>query len=654
MRLLALRTMCLAVLSLAMPSAALAQRELHWDGIEVSAHLGAAGDLQVTETQTMVFSGEWNGGERRFTIRPRQKLSFVGLFRGGSGGWQRLTEDSRLNDVDEYTWTNGSTLRWRSRRPSDPPFANTAIHYQLRYILSAVLLKEADGYRLNHDFAFADRDGIIDRFVLRLTYDPAWQPMSDVREVYTAGPLSPGESFVLNLSMRHAGAQIPATLNLTRPPEIMIAVSLLLGLTALAVLWFFAGEQSSGRFEPLATGRVDEAWLREHILKYPAEVIGAAWDGSIGNAEVIALIARMVAEGKLGSDVQGEGRESSMALTLRVDRTALEGHERTLVERLFFDGLTETSTELVKAHYHDQGFYPANEIRPELEAAVARLLPVDDPPGAFTIASLVLFVVGVGALVVAWLQGNLEPIGTLVAVMVWLVVAGIGWAAGIQFRAHIDWGRPAALACLMPALILAAATARSLWFYAGEGGLEFTPVTVVGVVALVLALINASINSLRSRQSRDTIAFRKALIAGRGFFISELRKERPALRDEWYPWLLAFGLANEVENWSTQRSVAAQRTVTEAEVGPRWSSDVVSPAPPAEEWSGFGGGRSGGAGGGASWAAAADGMAAGVSVVSVASTVNGGSSSGYSDYGGSSGGGASSGVSSGGGGGGGW
>ena len=47
----------------------------------------------------------------------------------------------------------------------------------MRYILSAILLKEADGYRLDHDFAFADRDGTIDRFVLRFTHDQAWQPI---------------------------------------------------------------------------------------------------------------------------------------------------------------------------------------------------------------------------------------------------------------------------------------------------------------------------------------------------------------------------------------------------------------------------------------------------------------------------------------------
>ena len=55
-----------------------------------------------------------------------------------------------------------------------------------------------------------------------------------------------------------------------------------------------------------------------------------AWDGSIGKSEVVALIARMVAEGKLESDIGTDGGESSMTLRLKVDRRTLERQEITL------------------------------------------------------------------------------------------------------------------------------------------------------------------------------------------------------------------------------------------------------------------------------------------------------------------------------------
>lgn len=69
------RAACCAVVVLCLPNPALAQRELHWDSVEVDATLDATGTLHVAETQTMVFTGAWNGGERRFDVRPRQRLA---------------------------------------------------------------------------------------------------------------------------------------------------------------------------------------------------------------------------------------------------------------------------------------------------------------------------------------------------------------------------------------------------------------------------------------------------------------------------------------------------------------------------------------------------------------------------------------------------
>src|SRR4030095_15607173 len=63
------------------PGAQAAERELHWDALDVEAHLLADGVLDVIERHTMVFTGEWNGGERVFNVRPRQKLEFLGLQR---------------------------------------------------------------------------------------------------------------------------------------------------------------------------------------------------------------------------------------------------------------------------------------------------------------------------------------------------------------------------------------------------------------------------------------------------------------------------------------------------------------------------------------------------------------------------------------------
>ena len=43
--------------------------------------------------------------------------------------------------------------------------------------------------------------------------------------------------------------------------------------------------------------------LQEHLLRFLPEEAGAAWDGRIGAPEVAAILARLVAEGKLETTV---------------------------------------------------------------------------------------------------------------------------------------------------------------------------------------------------------------------------------------------------------------------------------------------------------------------------------------------------------------
>src|SRR5262245_20028208 len=184
-------------LLLCLPATAFAQRDLHWERLSVTAHLEADGTLRVTEEQAMVFSGDWNGGERTFNIRPRQTLTFDGMSHRDGAAWRPMTESSGLSSIDDYAFTDAKTLRWRSRLPSDPPFNLTTIEYQLRYTLSGIVQTDGESYTLDHDFAFPDRTGPITRFELRLTLDPVWQPITAVQDRYTAADLAPGKSFVL-------------------------------------------------------------------------------------------------------------------------------------------------------------------------------------------------------------------------------------------------------------------------------------------------------------------------------------------------------------------------------------------------------------------------------------------------------------------------
>jgi uncharacterized membrane protein YgcG len=609
---------------LSVPVALSAQRTLHWDRVDVEAHLDRLGTLHVSEIHTMVFTGDWNGGERTFDIRPRQQLSFLELAREVDGGWRRLREDRALDEVDEFAWIDGETLRWRSRYPSDPPFASTSLRYRLGYHLTGILMKRDDGYELAHDFLFPERVGAVDAFSLRLTLDPQWQTAVPLRDEYTAERVDAGRGYVLNLSLQYTGSGTPAVLDTSQRRDIVTAVWVLLGATLAGGLWVVVREHWHGRFAALPAVSGEE-WLHEHVLRYPAEVVGAAWDRGVGAPEVVALIARLVQEGQLESHVNDP---ESMSLTLKVSRESLRGHERRLVDRLFFDGRTHTSTQAVTQHYRTRGFNPADDIRGDLEAAVRGVLPAGHQRPALTrIAPFAAFGVGAVLLIVGWTRRDITVTGVAFAAVGTVAAMVIAAVIGAQFRANIQWGYRHALWCLSAALLPAASVAFFLWRFAAPERVAVSAPLASAAVALTLAVVFTVFHMMRSGQSAAAIAFRKRLAAGRAFFVAELAKAQPALRDDWFPWLLAFGLGPQVDAWSTTYATE------NASASRRRSSSIdgisaTSSSSAGSGFAGFTGGRSGGGGGGAAWASAASGIAAGVVAPSDGSGGGGGSSSG--------------------------
>ena len=633
------RRFCCALLFLCLPATAFAQRRLTWDSVNVTATLDREGILLIEEEQAMVFTGDWNGGERRFNIRPRQRLSFVDIAREHGGMWTPLEEDASLDGVDEYAFTDRHTLRWRSRLSTDPPFDAQTIRYRLRYRLSGILVKDGEGFLLDHDFLFPERDGTIDRFSLRLSLDPAWTPQEAVREIYAAENIAPGRGFVVRVPLRHEGSGALAVLDTSRSPAVVQATLWLLGLSSLALAWLFGREYHLGRFAPVHAD-VNEQWFRTEILSQPAELVGAAWDEGIAAPEVVALIARLESEGKLETDMD----KKSMTLRLKVARDTLEGYERTIVDKLFVNNRTSTSPAIVKAHYRKQGLNPADEIRKELGARVDELLTPRRTSRILGIIVFLLTIAGGGMLFADWSAGGGSTVGTPVLAGAVLILIGAAWGVGGRFRGNIHWGVGRAWASLIPGLIAVVAAAGFLWFYAGPGEVEVSPLASRAYATLALAVLLSSVAAMRSRRSKEAIAKRKTLAAGREFLVGELEKPEPALRDEWMPWVLAFGLAKQVDDWSARQAsdTTHSRSRSRVTTPGGWSGGSDS-STSSGGWSGFSGGRSGGGGAAGSWAAAAGDFAAGVSPESSSRSGGGGG-----------GGGSSSGGSSGGGGGGGW
>lgn len=644
------RAWCVIALALLTGSPSLAHaKSLHWPSLEVHLKIDEEGLLHITERHTMLFDGDWNGGERRFQTRPWQDLRLVSVT-------QVLSEDNRriglqegdLDAINEYRLA-GNTLRWRSRLPTDPAFQNEIRSYEIVYTIDGALIADQrpNTYQLNHDLAFPDRDGPIEKFAATIELAPVWEsselPLTIERE-----NLSPGQSVFVAAPLEYLGAGSPAAV--ARLPELPSTTSwptlryALAGIAMLmALVLFFTwlrSERSRGRFEPtLSPDQIDEAWLTANVFSMKPELVGAAWDRNTSTAEVAALIARLVQEKKLSSQVTRRGwgpfKRDTLHLTLLQPRDRFESYERRLIAAIFVDDAHTMDTDTLRAHYKTRGFDPSGLI----EGPIARKMPAvfktrSPVPAWRKMLTAALLLSGAITSTIAWIRIPEEafPIIVLIIPLVALYVTGIILAFAYNGSVHDLRGR--AIRALIPIALIFIGL---VWLLLGRV-VPLTALQLIGSVLVVLGALNSLFNAMHGRDTPEGLQLRRKLGSARKYFARELDSAQPRLRDEWFPYLLAFGLGSHIERWFKAFGGAVSQTPNTMT-----SSSVSSSyATGSSGWSG-GGGTFGGAGASASWASAVAGVAAGVAKPS--------SSGGSSGRGGGGGGGGSS---SGGGGGGGW
>ena len=458
---------------------------------------------------------------------------------------------------------------------------------------------------------------------------------------YHAGPLNPGRGYVVNVPLTWHGAGTPAAVLRGAPAPARYALAALL----VAVLAVFASqlrsrERALGRFAPLVPPHaIDRAWLDANVFHVLPEVVGAAWDDSTGAPEVAAVLARLVGEKKLSSSVTRSRRgifgHDVLHLKLLVSRSAFNEYEGRLIDALFRSGEDETDTDAVRERYKKTGFDPAGKIRAPVEKLVHSMTrqksgvpkPRARPTALLVLAAVVLLVL---AVVTRPVDGIVVGAGSGIAIFLFVpaIIAASVWQKRVHgFVAGAAW-------FVVPMGVMIAGLLVMLLRATSEAGIF----ALAGLTALCLAMARSVLNQAASRESAETIAFRRTLAAARGYFVAQLAERQPRLEDAWFPYLLAFGLGPQMDRWFKAfggvTSAGTMATMATASSMGSGSSSHGSGG-----WTGFGGGG-GFAGGGASgsWAAAVGTMAAGVA------------SPGSSGSGGGGGGGGSSG----GGGGGGW
>ncbi len=595
------------------------------------ARLDARGALHVVERQEMVFTGDWNGGERTFRIRPGQGISLESLARIDSDGTRHVLRQGGLDSVDEFAWTAPGVLRWRSRLPSDPEFADAALVYEIAYVLSGVLVKQGRAYLFDHDFGLPEADWPIGKLDVTLELDPVWKPEGPFPGVWKSGNLPPHSNFVVTVPLEYAGSGSPEVSASVMTP---VGRRIVLAAFAVALVLFYAGwrrrENALGRFAPLTPpGAIDEAWLEQNLFTLAPEEAGALWDETIGPPEVAAVLARLAAEKKIATEASGK----TLTMRLLVPLGEFEGYDRELVQALFFAGRQETDTDAIKKHYKSSGFDPSSKIKTRLEAKLRTYPDFQDEArvhgGRWT---ALLFLAGFAVHGYAVLSGAEEPGAAIGAAIAYLVLYGIGALCAWAYQKRIDrldaWSP---LFLWVPVLLLGFA-----WLGVREGGREPAS-AVVGSMLLRLAVVSGIFYVAKTRNGPHRIARRKALAAARRFFGVELEKPAPRLKDEWFPYVVAFGLTSDVDRWFKAHGAAAAAGTGAWRASSSGSPSSPSTSAPSGGWTG-GGGAFGGAGASGSWAVAAGALAAGVSAPSSSSGGGGGGGGGGSSGGGGGGG----------------
>src|SRR5262249_41684131 len=132
----------------------------------------------------------------------------------------------------------------------------------------------------------------------------------------------------------------------------------------------------------------------------------------------------------------------------------------------------------------------------------------------------------------------------------------LGEALGLAIAYGVLYGIAAGLARIVRNRIrhVDAASLLILWLpalflYLSWLERRSSSVAAIGTMFLRMAIVVGVFNLAKTRSGRRRIGLRKDLASARGFFQRELASPTPRLSDDWFPYVLAFGLSSDAERW---------------------------------------------------------------------------------------------------------
>lgn len=588
----------------------------YWDSIIVKTKLLSDGSLLVNEDMTYVFNGSWNGGYREVKLYSSQSVRFLKLKRWDedSGQWIELKKGN-LDHVDHYEIKGGNKILWRNRTVSDPPFNNQKIRYDLEYRVNGkVLIKKKDGYHFSYDFLFPDREGVVLLFRGELSSSDDWlytptdasinglisvspkngslYSLSKKPFIIEAKEVSPKDLRHIDVIFQFTGKGQPLFRTVTTYWEKFSLTIAFFGGLCLLFLGFFYIEYRRGRFKkiPVIESSPDKPYLKEYVLNFLPEEVGAIWDGQIGAPEVSAVLARMILEKKLSSRVISERRflifpVKSLQLTLLKPRGQFSGYEKKLINGWFIKGdITDAKT--IRRYYRDrqEDFSAVEKIRDPLEKNTKKhsMLKDDEIKTFDWVVPLLLSAVAFIVTVYSYINSHGTTETTLGSLTLCLLAMLSSWFLFLRNLSFII-GTPVSI---MLRLFLGVFFPLVVFlFYIESLNSELLPVAAAYLWAL--AIFSAFIHLSRTRNPPEKLEFRRHVLAIRNYWKKQLKTVHPDLKDEYFPYLMAMKLSSYIDHWN---SVYA-------------SGSASSNGKSLSGWSG-GGGSFGGAGAVGAWSSA--------------------------------------------------
>ena len=372
--------------------------------------------------------------------------------------------------------------------------------------------------------------------------------------------------------------------------EMAVFPSLTFGVAVVVVLWFVWDQQRIGRFGGQAPLAPASDWFDMTLARFPAEVVGAAWDDTVSAKEVKAILTRLILEEKLSADVRKADGSEMLVLRLLVPRTSFRGYEGLLVSSLFPSGETtdfpglerfyvtrdrldpKASKRLEVGDLPDllstHKFDPAEQIRPLLLAEADKVtagtyLDDDVSRGSSLFSS--------GYQGFSFEGRPLNPhnfltFGYLAPVVGALVLGGVDDHSGLAFvvgyllyfAAKRQADRLRQRPVLHLASLLRLSPVLAVWLLEptlAAVGIHLPWPLATWLSVLALGSVVSVVVLARATGTKQQLTARKGLEGARELLLREATATG-SVPDSWLPYVFAFGLENLVP-WDTDRAPAA-------------------------------------------------------------------------------------------------